>query len=177
MDLSQPPSSTAPSIGMRAQELLHLHREKVAVEHGGGLHHHLADRQGRQLHRIAACLPDAALHRLRAVAQMRVAGAQVAPGVEDRDDRLAEKLLAAQAHLLRALAMREAAHVVGGEPALAPQFPDRSACHLDNPYPLMPPEVRPDTTRSWKITIRTATGTMPTTSAAEITGQGNANSP
>ena len=46
-----------------------------------------------------------------------------------RDDRLAEELLAAHAHLLRALAMRKAAHVVGSEPALAPQLPDRSACH------------------------------------------------
>ena len=124
VDLSQPPSSTAPSIGMRAQELLHLHREKVAVEHGGRLHHDFADRQSRQLHRIAACLPDASLHCLGAVTQMRVAGAEIAPGVDDRDDRLSQELLPAQTHLLRALAMRKAAHVVGGVPALAPQFSD-----------------------------------------------------
>src|SRR3712207_9037827 len=34
-------------------------------------------------------------------------------------------------------------------------------------YSLMPPEVRPDTACSWRITIRTATGTMPP-NAAEI---------
>ena len=37
---------------------------------------------------------------------------------------LSEELLAPHAHLLRALAVREAAHVVGGEPALAAEFLD-----------------------------------------------------
>ena len=117
---------------MRAQNFLRLHGEEVAIEHGGRLHHHLADRQGRQLDRVAAHLPDSALHRLRALAQMRVARAQVAPGVEDGDHRLVEKLLAPHAHLLGALAVREAAHVVRCEPALAAKFLECSTCHSES---------------------------------------------
>ena len=83
--------------------------------------------------RVAARLPDAALHRLRTVAQMRVAGAHLAPGIEDRDDGLSEELLPAQAHLLRALPVRKATHVVGREPTLAAQVLEFSAAgHLNN---------------------------------------------
>jgi hypothetical protein len=53
-----------------------------------------------------------------------VAGAEITPGVDDCHDGLTEELLPAHAHLLRALAMGEAAHVVGGKPALTPQFSD-----------------------------------------------------
>ena len=151
---------------MRAQQFLAFHRQEVAVEHGRRLDHDFADRQRRQLDRIAARLPDAALHRLGAVAQMRVARADLAPGVDDADDRPAHEFVAAHAHLLRALAMGKAPHVIGGEPALAAQFGNVTTLrHID--HPLMPPEVRPETTRSWKITIRMATGTMPTTRAAD----------
>ena len=48
-------------------------------------------------------------------------GAHLAPGVDDSDDRFAKEFLAPQAHLLRALAVRKAAHVAGCEPALASQ--------------------------------------------------------
>ena len=58
---------------MRAQQLLGLHREEVAVEHGGRLHHHLGKRHRRQLDREAAGLQHAALHLFGALAQMRVA--------------------------------------------------------------------------------------------------------
>ena len=47
-------------------------------------------------------------------------------------------------HLLGALAMRKAAHVVGGESALAPQFPEESACHCHNPLSLDAAEPRRD---------------------------------
>lgn len=43
--------------------------------------------------------------------------------------------------------------------------------------PFNPPCVKPPTTRSWKIAISTATGTMVTINAAEMMGQGKVNSP
>src|SRR5690606_37554731 len=159
---------------MRAQYFLHLHCQQVAVEHRGGLHHHFAHRKHRYLDGIAAGLPDAALHRLRPLAQMRVAGADLAPGVENANDRLAQKLLAPKPHLLRALAVREATHVGSRVPALAAKAVHGAPLTA---HPFMPPAVSPETTRSWKMTMRMASGTMPTTRAAEITVQGKANSP
>jgi len=43
--------------------------------------------------------------------------------------------------------------------------------------PFTPPEVKPPTTRSWKMAIRMQIGTMAMISAAEMSGHGNANSP
>ncbi len=44
-------------------------------------------------------------------------------------------------------------------------------------HPFTPPDVSPPTTRSWNTAIRMQIGTIATTSAAEISGHGNANSP
>ena len=52
---------------MAAQQLLGLHREEVAVEHGGRLHDHFGERHRRQLDREAAGLQHAALHVLGAL--------------------------------------------------------------------------------------------------------------
>ena len=107
---------------MRAQKLFGLHGQHVAIEHGRGLDHHLAHRERGQLHRVTARLPDAALHRLRPVAQMGVTRAHVAPGVDDADHRAAHELLTAHTYLLGALAMGKAAHVPGRKPALGTQL-------------------------------------------------------
>ena len=53
---------------------------------------------------------------------MRVARVDVAPRVDDRDDRLALVVGARVAHLRRARAMAERAHVVRAEPAMRAQF-------------------------------------------------------
>jgi len=106
----------------RAQQLLHLHGQEVAVQHGGGLDHHLAQAHGGQLEGHAAGQQHAALDGLGALAQVRMAGRQIAPGVDDGDDRPLQHILAAQPHLLDALAVREAAHVAGGKPAAASQI-------------------------------------------------------
>ena len=74
---------------IRAQQLLGLHREQVAIEHRRRLLEHLGQRDRRHLEREAAGLQHAALHLLGALPEMRVAGVDVAPGVDDRDDRLA----------------------------------------------------------------------------------------
>ena len=113
---------------VRAQQFLALHRQEVAVHHGAGLDHHFAQRQGGHLDRMPAGRHDAALDRLSALAQVGVAGRNVAPGVDDADHRLAHEVFTPQAGLLQALAVAEAAEVVGGEPALAAQFGNR-ACH------------------------------------------------
>jgi hypothetical protein len=52
---------------MAAQQLLGLHRQQVAVEHGGRLLERLRQRHRRHLDREAARLPDAALHLLGAL--------------------------------------------------------------------------------------------------------------
>ena len=107
--LSQPPSRIDAVGGIGAQRFLRLHRQQVAIEHRARLHERFAERQHRDLHREPARLPDAALDLLGAHPEVRVAGIGVAPGVQDRDDRLAGDVLGAEAGLLRARAVAERA--------------------------------------------------------------------
>ncbi len=104
---------------MLAQQLFRLHRQEIAIEHGGRLDHHFAERQRRQFHRETSGAKNAALDGLRPLAQMRMARAEIAPGVDDGDHRPAHELVAAHPHLLHPLPMREGAHGVGGKPARA----------------------------------------------------------
>src|SRR5579864_6982147 len=53
---------------------------------------------------------------------MRVAGIDLAPGVDDADDRLAGPILGVIADLAQPRAVAERAHVVGPEPAMAAQI-------------------------------------------------------
>ena len=105
-----------------AQQLLRLHREQVAIEHRRRLLERLGQRDRRHLDRKAARLPDPALHFLGALPEMRVAGIDVAPRVDDGDDRLALVVGARIAHLRRARAMAERAHVVRAVPAMGAQL-------------------------------------------------------
>ena len=107
---------------MAAQQLLGLHRQHVAIEHGGRLDEGFGERDRRQLDREAAGLQHAALHVLGALAQMRVAGIDLAPGVDDADDRLAGPILGVIADLAQPRAVAERAHVVRPEPAMAAQI-------------------------------------------------------
>ena len=102
---------------VRAQQLLDLHGEEVAVEHGRRLDEVLRERQRRELDRESAGLPDAALHLLRPGAEMGVAGVDVGPGVDDRDDRLPHEVRIVVAHLQRARAMPEGAEILRAVPA------------------------------------------------------------
>ena len=74
---------------MRAEQLLGLHREQVAIEHGRRLHEVSDERHRRHFDREAAGLQTPRLTSSHALAEMRVAGVEVAPGVEDGDHRLA----------------------------------------------------------------------------------------
>ena len=107
---------------MAAQQLLGLHRQHVAIEHGRRLDEGLRQRHRRQFDREAAGLQHAALDVLGARAQMRVAGIDLAPGVDDADDRLAVPILGVVADLAQPRAVAERAHVADAEPAMAAQI-------------------------------------------------------
>ena len=107
--------------GMAAQELLGVHRQHVAVEHGGRLQERFRQRQRRQFQRKAAGHQHAALDVVDAALEVHVAGLRVRPGVEDRDHGAALPLLRRVAHLHGARTMAEGAQIVGGEPARAAQ--------------------------------------------------------
>ena len=107
---------------MRADELLHRHRQEVAVEHRRRLHIGLCQRHGGQLDREAARLPDAALDLLRPSPQMCVARIDVAPGIDDRDDGLVCEFRMVVAHLIKAGSVTEGAKVLDAEPAKASKF-------------------------------------------------------
>ena len=113
-----------------AQQLLGLHRQEVAVHHGGRLLERLGQRHRRHFHREAARLPYAALHFLDALLEVGVAGIDVAPGVDDGDHRLAGVVAAVVTHLRRARAVAEGAHVLGAVPAVAAQLVRSFLFHL-----------------------------------------------
>ena len=106
---------------MAAQQFLGLHRQQIAIEHGGRLDERLRQRHRRQFDRKAAGLQHAAFDVLGARAQMRVAEIDVAPGVDDADHRLAGQVGGVIAALAQARAMAEGAQIVDAEPAVAAQ--------------------------------------------------------
>ena len=107
---------------VRAQRLLGLHRQQVAVEHGRRLHEGLAEGQQRDLHREAASLPDAALDVFSAQPEVRVTRVGVAPGVEDRDDGFPGHVVGRVTLLSGARPMAGRTQVVFAEPAVAAQL-------------------------------------------------------
>ena len=102
---------------MRADHLLRLHRQQVAVEHGGRLGVALVDGKRRHLDGEAAGLEHAALHVLHPLGEMRMAGVELRPGAEHADHRLAAEVLFRIAELHHARAVAEAPQVVRRKPA------------------------------------------------------------
>ncbi len=85
--LSQPPSSTTPSIGLaRMLSSTSIARE-VAIQHRGRPHLGLPQGHHRQVERDAAGLVDALLHARGHLVEVRVAGREVRCRVGDRDVR------------------------------------------------------------------------------------------
>ena len=70
-----------------ADHLLSVHGRQVAVEHGGGAEVDLAEGDGGEFQREAAGLQDAAFDRLADLAQVAVAGVELAVCVADADER------------------------------------------------------------------------------------------
>ena len=120
--LSQPMSSTTPSIGLPRIDLLDVHAGEVAVQHRGGPQQRLAQRHHRELEREAAGLVDADLHLLGERAEVRVAGRELAEGVADADDRAAVELVVRDALALDPAAVGEAVAVLAAEPLPAAQL-------------------------------------------------------
>ena len=116
--------------GIRAEDLLRLHREQIAIEHRRRLLERLGERHRRDLDREAPRLPDAALHLLDALLEVAVAGIDVAPRVDDRDHRLAAIIVRRVAHLRGARAMPERPEVVHAVPAVAAQLLGRATTTL-----------------------------------------------
>ena len=108
--------------GVAAQQLLHIHRQHVAVEHGGRLDIGFRERQRRQLDGQTAGLQNAVLDVLHAMLEMGVAGVDVRPGIDDGHHRPADPILRPIAHLHEARAMAEGAQIVGREPAGASEL-------------------------------------------------------
>src|SRR6185437_16656257 len=92
------------------------------IEHRRRLHEDFAQCRDRDFDRETARLPDAALHFLHALREMRLAGIQIAPGVEDADDRLAGPILLVIAHLLHARAMAKRTEIIRPQPSQAAEL-------------------------------------------------------
>ena len=109
--LSQPTSSTTPSIGLpriaSSTSMLARLRNSIAV----GRRFDLAVREHRELDREAAGLADAALDVLGELAEVRVAGRELGPGVADADDRPAVEQVGREALVLHPAAVHEAVAV------------------------------------------------------------------
>ena len=87
---------------MGAKQFFRLHREEIAIEHGGGFDKIFGERERGQFHWKAARLPDAALHLFSACAQMRMTRIGFAPCIDDGNDRFTHEIFIAMTHLQRA---------------------------------------------------------------------------
>jgi hypothetical protein len=114
--LVTPPHQHCAVNGVRAQQFLRLHRQHVAIHHGGRLDEALGDRQCGEFDREAACHQDAALHVVDALLEVHMAGLQVRPSVNDGDNRFTLPLLRRVAHLHGAGAVAERTQVGWAEP-------------------------------------------------------------
>ena len=107
---------------IRPQQLLRLQRQKIAVHHGAGLLERLGQRDRGHLDGKATGLPYPAFDLFGTLTEVRVTGIDIAPGVDDGDQRLAGVVLAGKAHLQRARAVAEGAQILGAVPAVAAEL-------------------------------------------------------
>ena len=114
--LSQPTSSTTPSIGLPRidSSTSMLARLRVSMAVGRRLDSPL-EKTGK-LHREATGFEDAALDVLRELAEVGVAGRQLGPRVADPDDGLALEFVVGDALVLHPAPVHESVLVGGTEP-------------------------------------------------------------
>ena len=115
--------------------LLGLDGEQIAVKHGRRLHEAFRERDRRHLDGEAARLQYAALHVLDALLEMRVAGVEIRPGVDDPDHGPADPILRRVSHLHQPRAMAEAAQIVRREPASAAKLTGLKAALSHGVFP------------------------------------------
>src|SRR5262245_63160390 len=118
---------------MAAQQFFRLHGEEISIEHGLGLYERLGEPHRRQLDGKAARLQHAALDVARPRTQMRVTRVDLAPGVDDADDRPARPIVGVVAELAQPRAVSERAQIVDAEPAMAAQIFRTLASHGGDP--------------------------------------------
>jgi hypothetical protein len=104
---------------IRAEQLLAFHRKQVAIEHGRRLLERLGKADRRHLDGEPARLPDAAFDFFNALLEVRVARIDIAPRIDDRDDRLARVVASVKAHLRGARTVAERAQILHAVPAVA----------------------------------------------------------
>ena len=75
-----------------------------------------------QFDRKSAGLPHTTLHVVGARAQMRMAGVEIAPGIDDADDRLAFPVGLVVAELPQPRAVTERTQIADTEPAVAAEI-------------------------------------------------------
>ena len=105
--LSQPMSSTTPSMRIAADGFFDVHAGEIAEQHRGGPQLRLAQRHHGKLERESAGFVDPALHELRELAEVAVAGSELAPGVADADDGTAVEQVVRIALVLDPAAVNE----------------------------------------------------------------------
>ena len=111
-----------PIARLAAGQFFRFHRQKVTIEHGRRLLILFRHGMRGQFHGKAAGLPDAALHFLGPRAEMEMAGAELRPGIDDPDHRLAAKIRFRIAGLQHAGPVAEGADIIHAKPAMAAEF-------------------------------------------------------
>ena len=101
-----------------ADGFLDVHAGEIAEQHGGGTQLRFTERHHGEFERKTAGLVDAALHELRELAEVTIAGSQLAPGVADADDRPAIEQIVGIALVLDPAAMKETIFPFPAEPVL-----------------------------------------------------------
>ncbi len=134
--LSQPMSSTTPSMRIAADGFFDVHAREIAEQHRGRLELRLAQRHHREFERESAGFVHAALHELRELAEMTIAGRELAPGVADADDGPAVEHVVRIALVLEPAPVNEAILVLLAEPVLAAQafLRHQSSPRLNGPH-------------------------------------------
>src|SRR5204862_8080251 len=114
-----------------ADQLLDGHRHQVPIEHRGRLDDRLAQRDHRDLDREAAGAQDAVLDPFRQVAQVGVAAGDLAPAVQDPDDRATDEAFFREALLPELRSMADQVERTTVPPRLAAQarWPRTVLCH------------------------------------------------
>ena len=101
--------------------LLDIHCHQVSIEHGGGLHQVLPERDRRELQWEPSAKEDAALDCVGELAKVEIAVDELRPGVADADYRSARERGARDAFGVDGGAVNEAGKVMTSEPLRASQ--------------------------------------------------------
>ena len=106
---------------MTAQQLFDIHRQQVAIQHGGGFDVLFRQRLRGQLKRKPTRLQHTALHIFNTLFEMAMAGVDIRPSINNADHWLTGPVFGAIAHLHGTRTMAKRAQIIGGKPACTAQ--------------------------------------------------------